>query len=110
MIFSFYFSAPSSSPQNFTAIATSSDSVFLTWDPPEADQQNGVITGYVINVTVVETGETFQLFSSTNTLTVESLMPFTTYVCVIAAQTSVGTGPFSITISVQTDEAGMIQE
>ena len=101
-------SVPSSSPRNFTVTETSSDSVSLTWHPPEADQQNGVITGYVINVTVAMTGETSQLFSSTNELTAESLMPFTTYNFVIAAQTSAGIGPFSTTISVQTDEAGMI--
>ena len=104
-------SAPGSSPQNFNATETSSDSVSLTWDPPEAEQQNGVITGYVINVTVAMTEETFQLISSGNrlTVTVESLMPFTTYNFVIAAQTSAGIGPFSITISAQTDEAGMMK-
>ena len=68
--------------------------------------QNGIITGYLINVTVVGTGETFQVSSTTTNLVIHSLRPFTTYVCVIAAETSAGTGPFSISLTVQTNEAG----
>jgi len=85
---------------------TDSRSVVLTWDPPPPEDQNGPIVGYVINVTVIETGEMFQLTSSTNTLSVASLKPFTHYVCIIAARTSVGLGPFSTTVTVMTPEDG----
>ena len=81
-------------------------SVVLTWDPPPPEDRNGPIVGYVINVTVIETGEMFQLTSSTNTLSVASLKPFTRYVCIIAARTPVGLGPFSTTITVMTPEDG----
>ena len=81
-------------------------SVVLTWDPPPPEDQNGPIVEYVINVTVLETGEMFQLTSSTNRLSVASLKPFTRYVCIIAARTSVGLGPFSTTITVMTPEDG----
>lgn len=96
--------APSSPPVNPAASETST-TITLTWEAPEVENQNGIITGYVVIVTVMETGESFQRSSTTNSLTVVSLRPYTTYVCAIAAETSAGVGPFSITIIVQTDEA-----
>ena len=102
----YLFTAPSSSPGNFVAMPTDPRSVVLTWDPPPPEDRNGPIVGYVINVTVTATGEMFQLTSSTNTLSVTSLDPFTRYVCIIAARTSVGLGPFSTTIMVMTPEDG----
>ena len=98
--------APSSSPGNFVAMPTDPRSVVLTWDPPPPEDRNGPIVGYVINVTVIATGEMFQLTSSTNTLSVASLKPFTRYVCIIAARTQVGLGPFSTTVTVMTPEDG----
>ena len=98
--------APSSPPGNFVAMPTDPRSVVLTWDPPPPEDRNGPIVGYVINVTVIATGEMFQLTSSTNTLSVASLKPFTRYVCIIAARTPVGLGPFSTTITVMTPEDG----
>ena len=76
------------------------------WDFPPPDAQNGVITGYIINITVLETGGIFQLFSDTTSLGLNFLRPFTTYICVIAAQTAVGVGPYSITYQVTTLEDG----
>jgi len=70
------------------------------------EDQNGIITGYTINVTVVETMEYFELFSSSNNLTIGSLRPFSTYVFKIAAETVVGVGTFSAVIMVNTPEDG----
>ena len=78
------------------------------WDTPEVEQQNGIITGYVVNVTVVETGERFQSFSTSITVTIDALRPLTTYICAIAAQTIAGVGPFSTTVSVRTEEGGRL--
>ena len=71
----------------------------------EADH-NGAITGYSVNVTNVENGITVQLFTSSTTLTVNSLEPFTVYAITIAAQTAVGAGPYSIGLSQITMEDG----
>ncbi len=103
---SFVSTAPSASSQVFNATVTSSQSATLSWEPPAPDGQNGKITGYVINVTVLETGEMFQLFSETTSLTVDSLQPYRTYTCVIAARTAAGLGPFSSPIVVTTPEDG----
>ena len=101
-----HFVAPSMPPENLISEATTSESVTLNWSPPDIQSQNGIITGYLINVTEIETGETFQVSSATTNLVIQSLRPFTTYVCVIAAETSAGTGPFSISLTVQTKESG----
>ena len=86
--------------------ARTSRSAILAWDPPLPEEQNGVIINYVINVTEADSGVSFQLFSTNTTLLVESLFPFTTYNLLIAASTSVGTGPFSMLLTLQTPEDG----
>ena len=97
---------PSGSPQAFNVSVTSPSSAELTWQPPPFDQQNGVILSYVINATIVETGDSFLLFSNSTTLTVTNLKPFRTYICIIAAQTSVGTGPYGDQFILYTPEDG----
>ena len=50
-----------------------------------------------------------QLMPTSNSITVSSLSAFTVYVCTIAATTSVGSGPFSDEIAVQTLAEGMYE-
>ena len=96
---------PSGEPQNITVSPTSPFMAELFWSPPLLEEQNGVIINYVITVTDTETGDEFQLSTSSNMLTIaNNLMPYTTYTCVIAAETSVGLGPFSQNISFTTLE------
>ena len=92
---------------NFQATPESPTSATLTWDPPLPENQNGPITGYFINITTVESGYTFVTSSTSTSASLDTLRPFTTYICVIAAQTSVGIGPYSQPITVMTPEAGM---
>ena len=102
----FFYVAPSASPTGFAVVSTTSRSATVTWNSLPADEQNGVIILYVINVTVVGTGQTFQLTSTTTILTVTNLTPYTTYICIIAAVTSAGTGPFSTQFTVSTPQDG----
>ena len=99
-------SEPSAAPQNFTAHfnATSHDSIFLSWDPLPSEDQNGIVLGYLINITDISREDTQQFSSDTHNLTIELLRPHTTYTCLVAAYTSVEMGPFSVEISVQTLE------
>ena len=101
-----FFAVPSTPPQSFNASPSSPTSAIITWLPPPGDDQNGVIISYVINVTVVGTGATFQLTSTTTTLSVSNLDPYTTFICIIAAVTTVGTGPFSSQFTLSTPEDG----
>ena len=59
-----------------------------------------------MNVTNVENGITVQHFTSSTSLIVDSLEPFTVYAITIAAQTAVGGGPYSRTLSQITMEDG----
>ena len=53
----------------------------------------------------MDTGETFQSFTSTGSAEVDGLRPFTTYFIAVAAQTNAGVGPFSTTLQADTAEA-----
>lgn len=96
---------PSAPPENFYAVPSSPTSASITWDPPPADDINGVIIQYIINVTVVGSRQTFQLTSITTSLNITTLQPYTTYICIITAVTSVGIGPFSSRFTLITPEA-----
>ena len=102
----FCYIVPSGYPQNLEAKVVSSRMSTLSWDPPNYEDRNGVITGYVINVTHTRRNETLQYTSNTTALTLSTLSPYTTYYCIVAARTSVGTGPFSAVFTLQTSPDG----
>ena len=99
---------PSSPPQTPHGNALSSTGITLFWDPPPTDEQNGIITRYVISITEVETDRSFSLFSATTSVNVTSLHPYYTYNCTIAAVTIVGEGPYTRTITIVTFQDGML--
>ena len=78
------------------------------WEAPDISDQNGIITGYVVNVTQVNTGQNFQMTSTAANLYLNNLLPFTSYTCRVAAMTNVGVGPYSIPTSFLTAETGML--
>lgn len=93
---------PSGPVTNIMVEVPSSDTLVLQWDLPAAEDQNGIIIGYVVEINATETGETFQLMTTLPTLMTNTLQPFTTYLCRIAARTMVGTGPYSIAVTAAT--------
>ena len=103
--FSLLFTAPTGPPLNLTASNVSPDSILLSWDPPSADEQNGEIILYYINIVEEFSSDGgAQLTSHTNSLEITNLNPFTTYFIEAAAATLVGTGPFTTSITVTTLE------
>ena len=97
---------PSGPPENLTGEAVNSEEILLKWDLPPPQHQNGIIIGYTVNITALETGATIQMSTPYQNMMLYSLRPFTTYSCIVAARTSIGLGPFSTTINVQTLEDG----
>ena len=77
----------------------------LSWNPPDLEDRNGIIIGYVININS-QRNETLQYTSNTTTLTLSSLSPYTSYYCTVAARTSVGTGTFTTVLTLQTSPEG----
>ena len=104
-VLQFSSSVPSASPGNVTVVEITFHSVSLLWIPPVREYQNGIIIGYIINLTVEETGEMYQLHSSTTNITA-TLIPFTTYTIVITAENSVGAGPYTEVLNIQSEETG----
>ena len=88
------------------ATALSSSSLMLTWLPPPPGSHNGIIREYRINITEIQTGNTFLLSSTSLTIAVTSLHPYYTYECTVSAYT-VATGPFTEPTIITTPEDGI---
>ena len=85
----------------------SSQSLSFSWNTPLLEDQNGVIVSYTIIVSGALTGQiaiSRTVPSSQTSVTMMNLLPFTTYLCSIAASTSVGIGPFSQNLTVATSQ------
>ena len=85
-------------PQEFSATPVDSRTIELTWQPPPSDELNGVIRQYVVNVTDLATKEQHIFTTMEMSMRVEMLHPFYSYLCSVAAETSVGQGPYSTRI------------
>ena len=97
---------PYGPPLSFQATHINSSALRLTWEPPAPEHQNGIIRGYVINATALESGEHFQ-WRSTNTMSliVGGLHPYYNYHLLIRAET-IGPGPFSHILPILIPEDG----
>ena len=98
--------APTSPPLNLSVVASTSTSVTLSWAPPPTQYQNGVIMGYTLQVFNAQQSLLRETNISSNGSTVNSLLPFTTYLFRVAAMTVVGRGPYSEYLTVLTKEDG----
>ena len=99
---------PSLSPQGFSGSSFSSTSYSFSWSAPPPEHQNGVIISYSIVLTAVNGGSTLYFTANDTQFTATGLKPYTIYSCVVAAQTSIGTGPYSSVLTITSDEAGML--
>ena len=103
----FDFLVPTGTPENVTALTLTSTSALVAWRPPSFDQQNGIIATYYINVTEVETGNSYQLMVAGATqLLINTLHPYYVYNIFISAATVIGQGPYSQMFTIQTLEDG----
>ena len=97
---------PTAPPENLQLFPQDPRTLLLTWQPPVDEHGNGIITGYVINITETETETQFQLVTEQTSIIVDSLHPFYTYSCIVAAKTVIGIGPFTVEVDVEMPEAG----
>ena len=86
-------------------MASDATSIFLTWEPPPLEDQNGIIRHYEVTLVAIQTGETHIRTSTITSISVTSLRPYTMYNCTVAAET-IATGPSAMGIIVQTPSAG----
>ncbi len=97
---------PSSVPLGLTGDSLNSTAIFLEWKPPTHRKRNGLITSYTIRMQDVFTNNSKIYVHSSLHLIVPSLHPFYQYTFDVAANTSVGRGPFSTLITIRTQEDG----
>jgi hypothetical protein len=95
--------APSGKPEELRIRHRTLTSAQLSWTPVTKDQQNGIITGYTVQVTGPDSvTRDISISDATTTSTeVSDLRPGTIYYFSVSAMTVAGTGPpernFSIT-------------
>ena len=103
---------PSNAPQAVTVSATSSKSIFVSWDPVIADDRNGIIKGYKVNYQAIPNGDMAAMFlnitkaqqNKRQTVTLDHLNEFTNYSIGVLAFTAFGNGPASVGQVVETLE------
>ena len=93
--------ALSAPPTSVSVSEVTTSSITVQWGPVDCIYRNGDITGYSVRYgseTVSVSGD-----SSGGMYVISGLMPSTTYSIEVAAETSVGTGPYSTAINQLTD-------
>lgn len=100
------FAAPSGPPEGVTVGDTLSTSFIVIWQPPANENQNGLILGFTVKIVDLSSNNETQIYVTETSLEVLDLMPFTLYEVAIAAHNAAGRGPFSVVITVETEESG----
>ena len=103
---------PSGAPQAVTVNVTSSRGISVSWDPVVADDQNGIIKGYIVNYQALPNGYIVaKILNITNdeqnnrqTVTLVGLNEFANYSIGVLAFTISGNGPASVGQVVETLE------
>ena len=103
---------PSNAPQAVTVSATSSKSIFVSWDPVIPDDRNGIIKGYKVNYQALPNGDMAAKFlnitkaqqNKRQRVSLDHLNEFTNYSIGVLAFTAFGNGPASVVQVVETLE------
>lgn len=99
---------PSAAPTGIVGSAQDARTLQVSWAPPPAESQNGVINEYAVRISAQETAEQFlhTTTGGTFSLVIGELHPDYTYTYTVAAATAVGRGPFSVFGTVKMPEDG----
>ena len=104
-----YLVAPTAAPTNIEVHQLNfinSTSIFLSWRPPLAHYQNGIIRDYHVELSQTASVEAeFQYITQDHYLLMNNLQPFAEYTCRVAAYT-VGRGPFSEPLTIFLNSEG----
>ena len=103
-------SDPHAPPQNIQSRVTGSKTAVISWDPPPFDDQNGIITYYLLLISQEQFNISDMVLNTTSdvtTYTVTGLEEYNNYTCRVAAATRIGPGPYSTPIEFSTLQDGM---
>ena len=99
-----FFLVPTGPPRNVYVVSLSDTRIFASWDPPDVDEQNGIITEYIVEYSVMVNEYKRSKETKTNTLrtVISGLKASENYAVRVAAKNSAGIGPFSVEIRLDT--------
>ena len=89
---------PSGPPLNIVAVNTSSTSLWVTWEPPQATERNGIIISYTVTYTSSGASAEMSEATSNTEISLEGLNIFQLYNVTVSANTINGSGPLTYTI------------
>ncbi|XP_041086552.1 receptor-type tyrosine-protein phosphatase S-like isoform X4 [Polyodon spathula] len=100
---------PSAPPQDIKCSSSSSTTILVSWRPPVAESQNGILVGYSVRYQALEGEDTTarevkDIPPSTNQILLEGLEKWTEYHISVVAYTEIGPGPESKPVVTRTDE------
>ena len=96
--------APSEPPSNITGMAVNATAIYVSWESPNIESQNGIISHYSVSVTEVETDTEVTHMTELTVIEIRLLHPFYTYEITLSASTRAGSGPASQAIYITTQE------
>ena len=98
---------PSEAPLSLSLQPLDAFTLSMTWDPPSPEHKNGIILRYYFNITLPSTSDTDGSLTPNTYTIITSLHPYYIYKCSVAAETSVGRGPYRSDV-IQMPEAGSL--
>lgn len=104
IIFMIYPSVPTGPPTNLVVSNVDSQTISLSWDPPQPDQQNGILRYYLLTLTSTLPTVTRNISASLTSFNITGLRPYTTYSCIVEVST-IGLGPPTAPEVIRTPEA-----
>ena len=87
------------------ASVVNSKTVLMLWSPPPAQDHNGVIIKYIINITAQDTGKYRQVNVTGTSVVLTDLVASFTYYISVSAHT-VETGPYSSYVTITLPQDG----
>uniref|UniRef100_A0A8C5M382 Receptor-type tyrosine-protein phosphatase S n=1 Tax=Leptobrachium leishanense TaxID=445787 RepID=A0A8C5M382_9ANUR len=102
-------SKPSAPPQDVKCVSTRSTTLLVSWQPPPAESQNGILAGYSVRYQAMDSEDTElkevkDIPPQTTQNLLEGLEKWTAYRITVVAHTEIGPGPESSPVVIRTDE------
>ncbi|XP_053559154.1 receptor-type tyrosine-protein phosphatase S isoform X3 [Bombina bombina] len=102
-------SKPSAPPQDVKCLSMRSTTILVSWKPPPAESQNGILAGYSVRYQALDSEESEpkeikDIPPQSTQILLEALEKWTEYRITVVAHTEVGPGPESSPVVIRTDE------
>ena len=97
--------APASAPNITNIFSLDATTIAIYWEPPSLADHNGIIRNYRIKVANINSGQTYEVITTSTVADIGELAPSYTYGFSVAAHT-IASGPYSTTVYITMPEDG----